>query len=170
MAGYRAYQYETSPRKTIPDYRKQRNYEKEVRRKKEEERKRREREKAKRKELLKRATAVIYISIIFGTLLVICYRNSIITIKFNEIKQLKSELATIEKENEQLEVNVESTLNLKNIEQAAKEKLGMQKLNNSQIVYVTLPKEDYIEAAAETIEKNEEKNVLEKIISYIKGE
>ena len=55
-------------------------------------------------------------------------------------------MSSLEKENEQLKVNIENSVNLNNIEQAAKEKLGMQKLTNKQAVYVSLPKKDYIES------------------------
>ncbi|MBQ9233739.1 MAG: hypothetical protein IJ167_06865, partial [Lachnospiraceae bacterium] len=44
---------------------------------------------------------------------------------------LKRELSEIQKENEQLKVNIEKSLNLKKVEQSAKELLGMQKLDNS---------------------------------------
>ena len=60
-------------------------------------------------------------------------------------------MAAIEKENSQLELELESNLNLGNIEQQAKELLGMQKLTNKQIVYVNIEKDDHVEAAAENV-------------------
>ncbi len=42
----------------------------------------------------------------------------------------------LQKENEQLKVNIENSLNLNNIEKAAKEKLGMKKLDNNQKTYM----------------------------------
>ncbi len=45
----------------------------------------------------------------------------------------------------------------------AKEKLGMQKLENSQKVYVNLPKKDYIESASEEVVVQEELNIWQKI-------
>ena len=60
-------------------------------------------------------------------------------------ENLKKELASIQKENEQLKVNIEKQMSFNAIEQEAKEKLGMQKLDNNQKVYVNLNKSDYIE-------------------------
>lgn len=105
----------------------------------------------------------------FIILFAISYRNSVINEKFSEIKSLKTNLAGIEKENEQLKVNIENNLNLKSIEQSAKEMLGMQKLNNTQTVYINLPKEDYVEPASEEIKKEDNLNWFEKIINIITG-
>ena len=58
----------------------------------------------------------------------------------------------MKKQNEQLQVSIEQQMNINKIEQEAKEKLGMQKLDNSQKVYVSLDKEDYIEAPINNIE------------------
>ena len=99
----------------------------------------------------------------FSVLLAIIYQNSQITVKFNEMQEQKKKLATMQKENEQLEINIENSLNIKNIEKEAKEKLGMEKLTNKQTVYVTLPKKDYVESATEKVVLKEEKTWLQKI-------
>ena len=99
----------------------------------------------------------------FAVLLAISYQNSQITVKFNEMQEQKKKLATMQKENEQLEINIENNLNIKNIEKEAKEKLGMEKLTNKQTVYVTLPKKDYVESATEKVVLKEEKTWLQKI-------
>ena len=62
-------------------------------------------------------------------LLTISYRNSQINESFNEVQNLKKQLATLEKENEQTKVSIENSQNLSFIEQEAKTKLGMQKIN-----------------------------------------
>ena len=93
---------------------------------------------------------------IFILLLTISYRNSQINEKFTEVQTLKKELSSLEKENQQLEVTIQNSLNLNNIEKQAKEKLGMQKLTNKQTVYVTLPKKDYVEPATEELVKTQE--------------
>lgn len=73
----------------------------------------------------------------------------------------------VEKENAQLEVSIESSLNLTNIEQQAKSLLGMQKLTSRQTEYIELPKTDYIEPAAENVVLEEEKGFLEKVGDFI---
>ena len=112
---------------------------------------------------------VIYIGLIFASFVVISYRNSLINESFNENEKLKSNLAAVQKENEQLKVNLENSLNLSNIEKMAEKKLGMQKLDNSQKVYVSLDKEDYVEPASEEVIMEEEKNWFEQLLDNILG-
>lgn len=164
------YQYETSPRKLQPEYEpKPKKYpKKSTARKAKVEPKQKAKTQAKKKNK-NQVKVMAYVMIGFIVLFAISYRNSIINEKFSEIKTLKSNLATIEKENEQLEVNIENNLNLKNVEQSAKEMLGMQKLNNAQTVYINLPKQDYVEPATEEIKKEENSNWLEKIVNFIMG-
>ena len=164
---YQGYQYETSPRKLEPQYEPRKNpYEKKkssIQKKKKQNPKN-----GKKKQLKSRVKLVSYMVIAFSILFAMIYQNSLITESFKEKETLKKDLATIEKENEQLQVSIENSLNLSNIEQAAKDKLGMQKLNNSQKIYVSLPKKDYIEAATEEIIFTEELSWLEQLLGYMK--
>ena len=105
----------------------------------------------RRKTLIK----IFDISVCFAMLMLISYRYATIDAKFKEKENLKKELASVQKENEQLKVNIEKQMNLNAIEQEAKEKLGMQKLDNNQKIYVNLNKSDYIEPAQSTIAKEE---------------
>ena len=104
---------------------------------------------------------------IFILLLTISYRNSQINERFNQVQLLKKELSSIQKENEQLKVSIENSLNLSTIEKQAKEKLGMQKLTNKQTVYVTLPKKDFVEATSEEVVKDDQKNWFQKFVDKI---
>lgn len=167
---YNRYQYETSPRKLQPEYepRVKKYPKKSTARKTKVEPKKQVRPKAKQK-LKIEAKVMLYVAIGFAILLAISYRNSVINEKFAETKMLKSNLAAIQKENDQLEVNIESNLNLKNIEQSAKELLGMQKLENGQTVYMNLPKKDYIEPASEEILQEDNTSLWEKIVKFITG-
>lgn len=158
------YQYETSPRKLEPDYKTEKKRQnirvvkdlpkQEVKLSKEQKRKHR------------RATLLVLA--IFALLLTISYRNTKINEKFNDMQNLKTELASLQKENEQLQVTIENSLNFSNIEKQAKEKLGMQKLTNKQTVYVSLPKKDYTVSATEKIiETNQDENWFEKFVDKI---
>ena len=113
------------------------------------------------------------VAAIFLILLTISYRSSLINERFNDIQSSKEKLASIQKTNGQLEVSIESSLNLSNVKNAAKEKLGMQDLDNSQKVYVTLDKKDYVEGAAESVsiddEDTNDTKWYKKIISKILG-
>ncbi len=158
------YQYETSPRKLQPEY-------EPIQKKQSKEYKKNEQTKKISKSVKNRTKAklkpkvklTICVAIGFLVLFGISYRNSLITESFNEKEDLKKELSSLQKENEQLKVNIESSLNLNNVEQMAKEKLGMQKLDNNQKVYVNLPKKDYIEAATEEVVIEENLNIWQKI-------
>ena len=81
---------------------------------------------------------------------------------------LKNEISKIQKENVQLEVKIQSSLNLSNVEQSAKELLGMQKLTNSQTIYISLPKKDYIETSVEDV-SIENDSFFEKVKKKIKN-
>jgi len=164
---YQGYQYETSPRKLQPEYEPRRNP---YNNKKSSTKKVKKESKQQAKKKLKpRVKLVIYIAISFAILFAISYQNSLITESFNQKEDLKDNLSAIEKENEQLKVNIEKSLNLSKVEQAAKEKLGMQKLDNSQKVYISLPKQDYIEVPSEEIIVEEETNFIQKLIQSIKN-
>ena len=106
---------------------------------------------------------------IFLVLLTISYRSSLINERFNEIQNSKEKLASIQNTNGQLEVSIESSLNLSNVKNAAKDKLGMQELDNGQKVYVKLDKKDYVESMTDEIVKNNNQNVFQKIIAKIQN-
>ena len=163
---YNRYQYETSPRKLEPEYEPIKNpYSK----KKSTTIKKKQEKVQPKKHLKTQIKTVIYIGLIFASFVVISYRNSLINESFNENEKLKSNLAAVQKENEQLKVNLENSLNLSNIEKMAEKKLGMQKLDNSQKVYVSLDKEDYVEPASEEVIMEEEKNWFEQLLDNILG-
>lgn len=159
MAVYNNYQYETSPRKLQPEY-------KPKRRKTEKVKKTTEKIKVKNNIKIK---LVLYLAIGFIVLLAICYRNSIINEEFSEVKSMQKELAQLEKENEQLNINIQNDLNLSQIEKSAKELLGMQKLTSKQTVNVNLSKKDYVEPSSEKVVIEENKDLLTIIINFLKN-
>lgn len=165
----KGYQYGTSPRKIEPEYspRKktvQKNTKKEKIINTNEEQQRMNHLKLEKRRYHKNIAMILGIFLI---LLAISYRNSLITERFNEIQSKKNKLASIEKTNGQLEVNIESNLNLNSIEKKAKKSLGMDKLNDAQKVYVTLPKKDYIESTTESVKIEEETNWFQNLIDKL---
>lgn len=161
---YQGYQYETSPRKLEPEYEPRKNpYEK---KKSSTQKMKKESKKTKRK-IKPKVKLFIYLAISFAILFAISYQNSLITESFNEKEELRKNLSAVEKENEQLKVNIETSLNLNKVEQSAKELLGMQKLDNSQKVYISLPKKDYIESEAEELVIEEDISFWQKLIQSI---
>jgi len=160
---YNRYQYETSPRKLEPYYtpkKKTTDTKKQTQNRAKSLKKQKEEKKMKRK-------VMMYVAIIFAILFAISYRNAEIDESFDKVQTLKAELASVEKENAQLEVAIESNLNLTNLEQQARSLLGMQKLTNKQTEYVSLPKTDYIETAAEQVVLEEDKGFFETIGDFL---
>ncbi len=163
------YQYGTNPRKVEPEYSPYKQKTTNKSRKPEVLKTKTKAEvKVSKKEKIKTTKRIGLVIAIFIVLLTISYRNSQINENFNQVQNLKKELSSLEKENEQLKVNIENSVNLNNIEQAAKEKLGMQKLTNKQAVYVSLPKKDYIETSTEEVKIEEDQNWFEKILNIFK--
>lgn len=152
------YQYETSPRKI--------DYEKPRKKKQVSKNKTLKKQKVKKQvKSIKRSSLVFYVILAFAMFFTISYRNAIIDIKYAQIKNLKSDLANIQKENEQLEANVEQALNLKAVQEEAQGNLGMKTLSTDQIEYINLSKTDHIETR---VDAEEEQNFFSKIMEFIK--
>ena len=95
--------------------------------------------------------------------------NTRLSESITQIQKLKAKITELQKENDQLSINIQNNINLNNIEQAAKELLGMQKLSNRQTLYINLPKTDYIEPRTEMVIIEEAKpSFIESIIQKIK--
>lgn len=159
------YEYGTSPRKLEPDVPRKKQTQK--RKLKVVEDLPRQDIKISKEQKRRQIQLTLVVMGIFVLLLTISYRNSQINEKFNQVQTLKRELSSLKKENEQLEVSIENSVNLNTIEKQAKEKLGMQKLTNKQTVYVSLPKKDYVESASEEVVIEKEKNWFEKFVDKI---
>lgn len=163
---FNKYQYETSPRKLEPEYT---PIKEPYKTKKTTARKVKKVSNNNRTKQLKKQQnrAIKYLLIGFAIVFGLCYRNSQIDENFAKVQDLKQEVAEVEKQNAQLEISIENGLNLSNLEQEAKEKLGMQKLNSKQTIYITLPKNDYIEPAAEEVIIDENEGGIKGIINTI---
>ena len=180
MASYRpyGYQYETSPRKLQPEYEPNKNpYKKKksslskksknkIKRAKNKEKQKVKANKPK-KETKYNYKPVIYIGLAFAMLFTISYRYSLINEKYNEKESIKSQVSDIEKQNEQLRVSIENSLNLTSIEEAAKNQLGMQKLDNNQKVYLNLQKKDYVQPATEEVVIDDNQTWFDKIMEKL---
>lgn len=156
------YQYETSPKKIQPEYKP--NKKLDAKNKVDESKNKKAKSNQHTKLQMK---TIIYIAVGFAILFAISYRNSLITENFNKTENLKEQLSLLQKENTQLEINIQTSLNLANIEKLASNLLGMKKLDESQKVYVSLPKEDHVEPASEQVVVAQEKGWFEKIIDNI---
>lgn len=166
------YQYETSPRKLEPEYvpTKKRKVTKQTETQKGRITKKEEQKKAKtaaRDQKIKKIKQVSIVVLLFTILLAISYRNSLINEEFSQIKTLKNNLATIKKENGQINKSIEENLNKEKMEQIATQELGMQKKSKEQTVEITIEKSDYIETVTQEVEEEKEQSFFEKIINSI---
>ena len=166
MQRYMKYQYETSPRKLQPEYRPVRK--KYPTKSTAPKKKVSNSTKVTAAQRRVRKRLIIALFIIFASIFTISYRSSQIDEAFTKGEEMKQSYLAIEKENDQLKVDIENSLNYNNIEQAAKEMLGMQKLSNKQTIYVNLPKKDYIQAATEGV-VIEDEGFLTKILNELKN-
>ncbi len=155
------YQYETSPRK-LSEY--------DIPKKKvKKASKPRNKTKISKEKLLEQETKMakfnftIILILALGCLLIMTLRNVKIDESFSELQGLEKEIASLEKENSQILVNIQNSLNLSNIETAAASTLGMQKLTNKQTVYVSLDTKDYVEVNNQSTSNEEEQNFLQKL-------
>ena len=155
------YQYETSPRK-LSEY--------DIPKKKvKKSSKPRNKTKISKEKMLEQETKMakfnftIILILALGCLLIMTLRNVKIDESFSELQGLEKEIASLEKENSQILVNIQNSLNLSNIETAAVSTLGMQKLTNKQTVYVSLDTKDYVEVNNQSTSNEEEQNFLQKL-------
>ena len=170
-----SYQYGTSPRKYEPDYMPRttsrkttstKTTKKTTSSKKSDAKKRIEKQRVKKAEQRKsRTLQVVVVLAIFGMLLALSYREITIMEMFNQKKKMETQLATIQKENGQIEKSikeVESKLNWNEIQKNASEQLGMQR---KAAIPVDLEMTDNVETTNKLI-KEEEINIIEEIIAY----
>ena len=169
-----SYQYGTSPRKYEPEYRPRTTGKKTTANKvntkkvpkKSDAKKRIEEQRAKKRQERKSKTLqVVVVLAIFGMLLALSYREITIMEMFNQKKNLETQLATIQKENGQIEKSIreeESKLNWNEIKTTASEQLGMQ---IKPAIPVDLEKLDNVETKNKFI-KEEETNIIEDVIEY----
>lgn len=173
-----SYQYGTSPRKYEPDYMPRTTSRKTTKKttsnrtsakkenKKSDAKKRIEKQRAKKAEERKNRTLqVVVVLVIFGMLLALSYREITIMEMFNQKKDMETQLATLQKENGQIEKSikeVESKLNWNEIQKNATEQLGMQR---KAAIPVDLEMTDNVETTSKLI-KEEKINIIEEIIAY----
>jgi cell division protein FtsL len=153
------YQYETSPKKEIETLKPNTKKAKKANKNK-------AKAMAKIYAKSKRRTVAFCILAILA-LFAILYQYANISQTFHEIQKKKSQIAAIQKENEQIESEIQSGLNMEKVEQKARA-LGMQKLDASQTRYVSLNKQDYVYSGLSQNNVNDDKGFFTKIIDSIK--
>ena len=156
MVAQRQYQYGTSPRKlTEQEPVRKRSKNKKV--------------KVNKKKLLQHKIKIFSsISIMFAIMFAISYRYSFINQQYNNIRSLKKEYNAMATTNDQIEIGIQNSLDLTQIERYAKDKLGMQKPLASQIKYLDIEKEDKVELNTQvTSNKNVFQNFFDEMAKIL---
>lgn len=173
------YQYDiyggTSPRKLYNDEmyippksnkRKKNKNNSKIRNKKIQElRRKKEFEKKEAREKFMKVTTIAVV--LFFSAFLIIYRGAVADEEFRQVSKLKEQVEENQKENSQLKFNLQTAASILNIEDEARNKLGMTKLDPSQIRKVNIPREDLVERLDKGIIKDKEKGFLNTIIEKI---
>lgn len=168
-----SYEYGTSPRKYEPEYTNRKNAAKTTKNNKNTQQKaknkkvdiKNEKEK-KAKERLIKAGQMVLVFTVFIMLFTLSYREIAIMEMFNQKKTLENKLATVQKENGQVEksiTEVESSLDWNSIQQKATDELGMQKKAGTP---VNLDKSDNVETSKKFIQ-SETTSLIDRIIIFL---
>ncbi len=115
---------------------------------------------------------VLSILAVFAAGLLIVYRFALITQMSYNISKSEKAYNEIRNENSLIRMQVESDTDLTRIKELAETKLGMQKPDKSQIVYVRVPKNDYTVVlnspeTADGIKSNVITGILDKVTGFI---
>ncbi len=101
----------------------------------------------------------------------VLYRYSELAELNYQMGQLTNQYEKLKDENRRLNVEIETSINLPRVEALAKEKLGMHKPEQYQIVLVSVPKNDYSVVVNQDYidtKSNTDTSLLEKLISVIR--
>ena len=127
----------------------------------------------KKKKIKQRDTRTKFFLFIFlGILLIsmpmyIIFKSAESDELFTKVNRLKGQIEEQRKENEQLALNLQNQASLIKIEQDAKYKLGMQKIEPTKIIKVQTNEKDYIETESVSTIKDKEESVIDKIFKFV---
>ena len=127
----------------------------------------------KKKKIKQRDTRTKFFLFIFlGILLIsmpmyIIFKSAESDELFKKVNRLKGQIEEQRKENEQLALNLQNQASLIKIEQDAKYKLGMQKIEPTKIIKVQTNEKDYIEIESGSTIKDKEESVIDKIFKFV---
>lgn len=109
-----------------------------------------------------KATLVLTTLAIFTMFMVITYRYNVISEKNLHVQQLKDDLVVAKSELATTQIAMEELMNEAEVESYAKQQLGMQKPEKSQLIYINMENE-------ESVQKISANNVITSLIEKIKS-
>lgn len=109
-----------------------------------------------------KATLVLTTLAIFTIFMVITYRYNVISEKNLQVQKLKEDLEVAKSELATSEIALEQVMDVNYVESYAKQQLGMQKPEKSQLIYVNMESE-------ETVHKVSANNMIMQLVEKVKG-
>ena len=109
-----------------------------------------------------KATLVLTTLAIFAMLMIVTYRYNLISEKNLKVQQLKDDLETAKSELATTQIAVEKVMDVNYVEAYAKQQLGMQKPEKSQLIYINMDNE-------ESVKKTSSVNMIMSLVDKIKG-
>ena len=109
-----------------------------------------------------KATLVLTTLFVFAMFMVITYRYNIISEKNLHVQQLKDDLEVAKSELATTQIAMEEVMNETEVEAYAKQQLGMQKPEKSQLIYINMENE-------ESVQKVSANNIIMNLVEKIKS-
>lgn len=104
---------------------------------------------------------IIWIVAVFAMLMILVYRFNVINAKNLQVQSLKKEMLTAQGILASSQIEVEQSIDLNKIEADAKQKLGMQKPSQSQLIYID-------NSTSNSVYSNETTTIIDKVIDKLK--
>lgn len=101
--------------------------------------------KQKKAKLRARLSMIFSILMVAAAAFAVLYRGVIITETTNRIEKKEKELTNLVASNQKLQMEIDHALDLKTVEEAATQRLGMRQPEKYQTVYVNLDQVDHVE-------------------------
>lgn len=110
----------------------------------------------KRQQKLKvaRRKLAVYMALIFAVMFTILFRYVKIYDLHSEVAKQSAKLEALRMENEQTELTIENMTDKAKIQEYAETQLGLQKMTDSQVMYLQPQKENYMENVAKNNSKS----------------
>ncbi|MCK9478624.1 MAG: septum formation initiator family protein [Firmicutes bacterium] len=112
---------------------------------------------------------IAFVICAFLVQLFLCYRWVAIYDLHSEIERLNSNLASLQRENEQTAVAVDSLVDSSKVEEYAINHLGMQKMDSNQIVYIRQTHGDSMQKVARNNYRSSKRNIFGALSSSVGG-
>ena len=109
-----------------------------------------------------KATLVLTTLAIFAMRMIVTYRYNLISEKNLKVQQLKDDLETAKSELATTQIAGEKVMDVNYVEAYAKQQLGMQKPEKSQLIYINMENE-------ESVKKTSSVNMIMSLVDKIKG-